>query len=114
MEGTRDQMDMATERTDHDVTLRIQLAEDCDRDELEGLAVTVLEIVEAHASHIAHDPVVSGTFGPPVIELDCDMEAASRAELFALSGELLGIIEQHAPLRCVTGASVAERDPVPA
>jgi hypothetical protein len=105
---------MGSELTDHHVVLRFEFAEDYEREALEERAVLVLEVVEEHASHIALGPVVSGRFTPPVIELDFDVQAGSRSELFRRVSDLVAVIEHRCPLECVVRASMAEREPVPA
>lgn len=114
-EATKRLMGMpTTDKTDHDVILALNVAEGCSRAQLEGLSIEILEIVEEHAAHIALGPVVSAQFAPPVIELDFDVQATSHGELFERVAELMRIIERHGPVRCVTGASVGERELVPA
>jgi hypothetical protein len=109
-------MKMATRTSEHNVIIRMDMADACNRAELEDLAIAVLEVVEQHASHIADGPVISGEFDPPVIELDLVAQAASRSELLRQMAELLEIITEHSPVAAaMVGSSVAERDPhVPA
>ena len=107
-------MSMATEQTEHDVILRLEFAEGCVRSALEERAIAVLEVLEQHASHIALGPVVSGHFDPPVIELDFNVLATSQTELFRRIAEIIEVVEQCTPLRRVVGASMSERELVPA
>jgi hypothetical protein len=107
-------MAMASEHTEHEVTLQIEFADLCEPGELEERAELIHQAVEEHASHIALGPVVSGQFDPPRVELDFSVAASSRAELFQRIAELVEILETHTGIERATGASMAERELAPA
>jgi hypothetical protein len=88
-----------------DVIITMTIANACDRDTLEDLAIIVLEAVQEHADEVALGPVVSAKFDPRSIELDFDVMAHSVSEVHQKMALVSEVVEKHTPLSILIATS---------
>jgi hypothetical protein len=100
-------MAMATELV-YKVELKLAPVGGCDREQLEALAVDVMEAIDEFTSDAVLGSAASATFDPPTLELDILIRAASLSGLHRQMSNVMEALEQHAGIESESGSSYVE------